>query len=86
MVKGEACLYHQEGFKQIAIDHFITIVFSYRLLLVLGAFKCPDFFVSDGSFQTCDIGGLCGGDRLTAGVCSTTGGSFTGGTRVNIYL
>ena len=54
-----------------------------------GIFSCPFFSVSNaplatGSYASCNIGGLCGGDRLTASVCSI-GGSFTGGMYMSIY-
>ena len=37
---------------------------------------------ASGNYATCNIGGLCGGDMLTVGVCSATGGSFEGGRSV----
>ena len=35
-----------------------------------------------GNYATCNIGALCGGDYVTVGVCSNTGGSYTGGKSV----
>ena len=47
------------------------------------SFLCPPFAVSNAAEATqnyaeCEMGVLCGGDQLYAGVCPYTGGSYTG--------